>query len=441
METYGVSKLKKKSNLESLLMELSTPDEPSVSLNIENPLQTDTVSDLVLADAVILKALSDDTEKMESGVIDEEFPPVEQGAGSNGIAEAAIVNASPLFAIEQFIKKSNNKLRYSGSKKGSFRIQPSDSNNPPAPDLVLKFLKAAKINVIKILKPGSGASTKFNTYVVQKQDSKIKFSFVYGQGRNKGQKFEETALGYFSGALAGEYSFFADKVLTAMGIKPSEIAEFSCASAKQVSRPLSKKLTNVGHMISDIDIILKTGQTIHVSLKNESGATLANSGYGGSFIVKTNGVKTFVKPGSHSLDEFIVGGLGIDKNLVASGLTDYANKTARKRPQVIASPVFNADIIKDYLASAYGYGYWYVRQHSEEQIEVLNLTTPNGTRSKIGKIVNVVAMYPFYSATRASKQLTVKIQTTTANYLIEIRNSQGRLDPNEIKVRITGVKK
>lgn len=441
MELYGVYKLKKKSNLEALLLELADTSETSSNLNIENPLQTDIVAEPVLADIVVLKALSDDTANMEAGEVDEEFPEIENNAEFGNLAEVAITSINPSTAIKQLIKKSNNRLRCSGSKKSSYRVQPSDSNNPPAPDLVLKFLKAAKISVIKILKPGAGASTKFNTYIVQSHGSKIKFSFVYGQGRNKGQKFEEVALDYFYGAMAGEYNFFADKVLSAMKVNPRDIAEVSCASAKQVSRPLSKKLTNVGSMISDIDIKLKTGKIIHVSLKNESGVTLANSGYGGSFIVKATDAITVVRPGYHSLDEFVIRGLGIDKKLVANGISDYANKIIRKRSQIIVNTSFNADIIKDYLASAYGYGYWYVRQHSADNVEVLNLTTPNAARSKIGKVVDVTVMYPFYSVTRASKQLTAKITTTAANYVVEIRNSQGGVDPNEIKVKIVGTKK
>ena len=72
---------------------------------------------------------------------------------------------------------------------------------------------------------------------------------------------------------------------------------------------------------------------------------------------------------------------------------------------------------------------------------MLDLTTAKKTLEKLGAVTSVVATYPFWSKERATKQLSVKITTTTGNYLVEVRNTQSSVEPNEIKVKLRGATK
>lgn len=421
---------------------------------IETTANIEQESEAALPDAIILTALKTDTQKMEQGVTDEEAfgdDTTAPAAPVTELEEEVVEDRMPSSAkpvtvkatIELFIGKSNRTLRASGVKKGAWRIQPVDSNDPPSPDSVLRMLKSAKLSVVKILKPGQAGSgsSKFNTYVISKPGLAQKISFVYGQGRNEGQKFEDVALKSMSNAVKGKFDNFSKQVFQGLGLSPAMVAGVNIASAKRVKRPLSTTLENVGPMISDMDIVLKNGGRMYVSLKNEDGLTFANSGYKGAFVTQRVGTKAVIKPQPHKLDEFIVEALGINKAIVASGITDYANRVPTKKPLINVPVSFNAAKIQQFLAAAYGFGYWYVRKRGGDKVDVLDLTSAQKTLEKLGTVTSVVATYPFWSKERATKQLSVKIATTTGNYLVEVRNTQSSVEPNEIKVKIRGTSK
>jgi len=421
---------------------------------VETTANIEQESEAALPDAIILAALRDDTQKMERGETDEETFGDDTTASATPVTELeeeVVEDRMPSSArpetiksaMDMLIKKSSNTLRASGQKKGAWRIQPVDSNDPPSPDAVLRMLKTAKLSVVKIIKPGQAgaSSTKFNTYVISKPSIAQKIKFVYGQGRNEGQKFEEVALKSMSNAVKGKFDNFSKQVFQGLGLSPAMVAGVNIASAKRVKRPLSTTLENVGPMISDMDILLKNGNRMYVSLKNEDGLTFANSGYKGAFISQMVGTKAVIRPQPHKLDEFIVEALGIDKNLVAKGITDYANRVPTKKPLINVPVSFNAVKIQQFLAAAYGYGYWYVRKRGGDKVDVLDLTTAKKTLEKLGAVTSVVATYPFWSKERATKQLSVKITTTTGNYLVEVRNTQSSVEPNEIKVKLRGATK
>lgn len=431
------------------------PSEPTMAqAGIETTANIEQESEAALPDEVVLASLRAATEKMEHGVVDEETfedsttKPSSQPSMASELEEEVVEDAprslkgtapSARSIISSLIGKSNNTLRYSSPKKGAWRVQPVDSNNPPKADAVLRFLKAAKLSVIKITKGGApgSASSKFDTYIITAPGTTLKVGFVYGQGRNKGQKFEASVITSMSTAVGGKVDDLSKKVLEGIGINQRDVAAIETASDKRVTRPLGTVLTNVGEMISDMDIVLKNGNRIYVSIKNISGDTFANGGYKGSFATGKVGTKLKIVAAPHRLDDFTVGALGIDKALVAAGITDYANKVPTKNPQINVQVNFNAAKIEQYLASAYGYGYWYVREKGSG-VEVVDLTTAAKMLRKRGKVTGVVVTYPFWSKTRATKQLTAKITTTTGSYVVEIRNSQAGLEPNEVKVKTAG---
>lgn len=329
---------------------------------------------------------------------------------------------------------SNNILRYSGLKRGAIRLMAIDHTSMVTDDQIQSIFKSSDFNIVKILPPKQGLSSKYDTYTITNSDHHI-YDVIVGIGRNKGQAYEDELNTELNAIVNG--NSISDRVkllLKRLKINPANVAEIKQDSNKRVKRPLTGKLVNVGKEISDITIVLMNGDEIYISLKANSGRTFANAGYKGGFIVIPSRNNVKVVPNEHPLDEFIEA-LGVDKSLAAEGYTLYANarlknlkKTTLNKHNI--SDKQNFEIVSRYLQSAFGYGYWYVREQGSD-FDVKNLNRKQSVKNVVGEIIGIEVRYP-----GKSKQITAKIETTSNVFEVEVRNSQGMLDPNEIKVRI-----
>lgn len=337
------------------------------------------------------------------------------------------------------ISNSNKKLRYSGKRKGALRIQKTD------PELVLNYedikniLMRSGIEIVKIVSPGFGGSKsgKYDTWYCTYKNND--FNVVFGDGRNAGHVYEDTVVDQLITAHKNNdinHALFK-ALLAAFNIKGSDIRKIKKVASKGVKRSINEDILNIGEIISDIDIIKTNEEVIHISLKNKHGNTFANIGYNGGFVVNKLNNKEIVEIGSHKLDDLIVKGFGIDKQKVVDGLNYYINQKNIDWSYFEIKPKYNKRKILRYLGSAYGYGYWYVRP---EKNQIFELRSVNDVINQIGDIKSVVVTYPYFlkenGLVKKSKQITIKIETTNSNYMIEIRNSHGDINPNEIKIKI-----
>lgn len=362
------------------------------------------------------------------------------------------------------IDNSGNKLRFSGSKKGAFRIQRTDPELEVTAEELLSILKACNYDVLRMVPPNAAgaASGKFNTWFLKTKEGK-NFSVVFGQGRNEGHKYEDQVLNDLQSSQqkqnSEDRSELYKALLQALNLQTDEIKQFRKTAEKHVKRPITDKIEDVGAIISDIDIILNDGRHIYISLKNENGLTFANSGYHGGFIVEMDKTvsSTFftIKPGSHQLDDFVFA-LGIDKQKAADGINDYLQKRQTQGNYQKVPTQFDPEKIQNYLASAYGYGYWYVKPSRNGAYRIINLDSPEAAIHQVGNINSVMVTYPHYNSytiqqkkrgvisniekTKTSKQITAWVDTTTATYVVELRNTKLGFNPNEIKVKIVAIK-
>lgn len=350
---------------------------------------------------------------------------------------------------QTIVDNSNGRLRYGGRKAGAYRIQRVDPDvGIPAHELK-GLLKKIGYKVIEIIPPGSvGASSgKFNTYVLQYGE--IEFPIVFGQGRNGGQRYEDIVLDDLKKSQKNSSkgkkveSELYNALLRTFKIKPNQVKEIKKVASRAVRRPVTQTIANVGSIVSDIDIILKNGNIFHISLKDLNGSTFANSGYTGG-IDRTIGQdgKPFFTPGSHELDQLLFA-CGVDKNKVVKGLNDYVRNTPTKPPFKNIPVTFDADTITKYLASAYGYGYWYVRPNRTSRgggYQIVNIDSEKAALNKVGNVNSVTVSYPYWTPEMSSKQITIKIDTDTAFYKIEVRNSRRKVIPNEFKIKIEKMK-
>lgn len=333
-------------------------------------------------------------------------------------------------AGDSIVAVSRGRLRFSGSKGGALRLAPIEAGDTIDDKTLMSFFTKAGAKDVKMILPKSpgAASSKFNTYEM-KIDGEI-VRVVIGQGRNLGQSFEDDVNTEVGEALSGgKLSPRIKQLFGEIGVKPSEVVSVEQASKKRVKRPLTSEIMSVGPEISDMTLVLKGKKPpIYISIKNVSGDTFANAGCSGMFEVKEgkNGVVVLPKP--HRLDDFVIS-LGIDKKVAAKGYTNYAIGI-KQQPTGKGSP--DLDKVRNYLIAAYGYGYWYAREEGNG-FHVIDMTTAKAVKAYVGEVTDVQVRYP-----GISKQITCVITTSGegGRYIVEIRNSHGGIDPNEIKVKV-----
>jgi hypothetical protein len=97
---------------------------------------------------------------------------------------------------------------------------------------------------------------------------------------------------------------------------------------------------------------------------------------------------------------------------------------------------FDGDIIRKYIASAFDYGYYYVRQLKNNQFEVKDLTTLEKLYDYIGNVTSASIGYPFYAGpSKNDKRKTAKIAIETdtgRKFLFSLRNKIGGDVPKDI---------
>lgn len=353
-------------------------------------------------------------------------------------------------AVRDIIALSAGRLKHIGSKRGSYRISRTDPKVEVPASEMADILEKCNVEVVSIITPGAlGANSgKFNTYMLR--NGELHFSVVFGQGSNSGHDFEKETIdslknSQLNATSAGGQATVSPNslyqiLISAFNLSPEEIQKIKHVGGKKVKRPMTNQPEDVGSTISDVDFVLENGKIIHISLKNKDGRTFANSGYQSAFSFTMGpDEKPLMTPSQHDLDTFIVDGCGVNKQKVADGINDYIRHQPTDPPYKDVTTNINADIIKSYLAGAYGYGYWYLRPKKPAKQggwQLINIDSQQAAYEQVGEIKSVLVTYPYWSPTSKSKQVTIKIYTSNAYFMVEIRNSQKGIQPNEIKVRI-----
>ena len=337
----------------------------------------------------------------------------------------------------KIVDKSKGKLKFAGIKRGGYRLSLTNLKDDIA-KVIKTSLKGWKVKPIKPGAKGS-LSSKYTTYVVMIDRTKI--PVVFSAGKNEGQKFEAK----LKSSVATKKGPAWRAIMTALGafynISEADVAGVvkSAGGNTRVKRPFSDQLLDVGQSISDMTLTLveprKIGgrlqSEVYVSIKNVSGATIANTGYSDAFITKKSPegrliVEARPSASNPNTDKFLEA-LGVNKDRIAAGLTAYANKIVYTE-EMNATPTYDKDKVKMFLAAQLGYGYVYLREKKDGSLKIINLSSPAKALEFIGEVQTVAISYPYYadnSARGSRKQCTAKVTTDKGVFDVEIRSASG----------------
>lgn len=350
-------------------------------------------------------------------------------------------------------------LEFQKYDRGCYRLKPTDSfkndliTNKITPQQFINDLKNERKHIFRGFAvdelPGGapgGGSGKFVTYIISSKlglgHVPVTIKIVITAGGNKGHDFEKEVV---AAVLAKQGPIWINLICflltNEMIASISDIKDYIFTSkTKRIGRAFTDKVDNVGPVIADLTIILNNKNPIYVSLKGERGLTLANTGYAGAFtLTKDNEkVKVEVAEGSNSTIDSFLQALGVDKTKMAAGFTAYANGYLGNSPggdqKTDKITMANKEKIENYLSSQIGFGYIYFRRTSSSQFKIINLTEKN-IKEITGEVIGGIIRYPYFKKANkrnASRQCSVELNTTTATYLVEIRNTQTMVSPYQI---------
>lgn len=361
--------------------------------------------------------------------------PLETGTDSNPEIPEKLSSSSGSSVLQTIISKTNGSFRLAPQKrKGAYRlllISPENKEN--ISELMKQALDGFDAEVIPPGTPKS-SSGKYNTYLIRSPKKNEIIPVVFGAGGNRGHDFEND----LSTSTVSRTGKLWDSLVAKLGISQEEIVrveKISPAMPKGIN-PFRKNISNIGPSVADFAVELKNGGMVYLSVKGLRGSTFANTGYSDAFVWNPSTRTVEERPSRlfPATDEFVFA-LGVSKEKVAQGLTDYVNKVSSGMERLDPSPQFDSFAVASFLAAQVGFGFYYVKQLSGNDLRVVDLSSPEKTLELVGDVVSVKVLYPYYiNDKQSSKQLSVHITTTTSKFLVEVRNTRGGILSQQLNI-------
>jgi hypothetical protein len=293
---------------------------------------------------------------------------------------------------------------------------------------------------IKIYGPkeSPNSSSKYNMFEFETPNGVA--NIILSGGANEGEKYEQNFLGLLK-SLAGTPLEDIDnedvkKLFQSVNIDPSTLKDDDIvfAGASDTKRPLSfEGPQNIGKIIADIIIKPDT----YLSIKNKDGSGIYNGGIVPFITMDKEGNAAYddTKLNNNPIIKELFDDLNIDPEKIIVGVNDYINDTNNNSNTYETLSNINATKLKNFISSAYGYGYYYVREKGKKLFIYPILTSEDAYRL-VGDVKDVKIKY----ANNETKTTTIKISTESEilgslDYIIEIRNTQGKILPLSLKIR------
>lgn len=302
--------------------------------------------------------------------------------------------------------------------------------------LIEKHLKSAaskKMGFTEVqVNEKSRNSGKFSS--VSFNYGKKDYDIVVALGGNKGEDFEKDLLLKMDNLVAGiEDSKEAEAAFKALAeLDPAfKMSNIKGVSARTGSTQRSGDMSpeETGKIIADIIIDLKKGGKKYISLKNSSGATVANFGVSKAFTqdmkINTQSVewKSWIAP------------FGLDVAKIEQGLHAYDSKSAVdfEDTEHINKKITKTSPIFKLLQKLWGADYYYLREKGSS-FQAMKIDRDYVDNHLLKNLTVSEIRYPC----AARKQISIYMHSATKKFKIELRNSQGKTRPTEIKFGIMG---
>jgi hypothetical protein len=324
-------------------------------------------------------------------------------------------------------------LKPGAGKKGEVRLQ------PVVKEFTLEDFTAAiqliGLKIEKVALPGDSdsKSSKFPTYIV-KDEQGIEHYLVLGGGvaGNKGMALERTMVEELRNNLQTQEQVpFYVQFKQVVG--PVNFVEVKDGFKQAVRRQLTGVPQNAGKIIADIILIDDKGKEYYISLKDKNGKTISNNSLKQMFVLQQNKIIVNDVP----LIDPLLNAVKLDKNKIAELVEKYINKQPSGQKEVETVSNFDEQIIKQYLASAFDYGYYYVRNLGNNRYEIVSLLTIEDVYNMIGDIQQVAVKYPFYtgeSMQQKRKHASIIVYTDRHTFSFDLRNASAGVLPQQINL-------
>jgi hypothetical protein len=324
-------------------------------------------------------------------------------------------------------------LKPGAGKKGEVRLQ------PVVKEFTLEDFTAAiqliGLKIEKVALPGDAdsKSSKFPTYVV-KDEQDVEHYLVLGGGvaGNKGMTLERTMVDTLRNNLQSQEQVpFYTQFKQVVG--PVNFVDVQDGFKQAVRRQLTGAPQNAGKIIADIILTDDKGKEYYISLKDKNGKTISNNSLKQMFTLQGDKILVNDVP----LIDPLLNAANLDKNKIAELVEKYIKKepTGQKDPEVVTG--FDEETIKRYLASAFDYGYYYVRNLNKNQYEIVSLLTIEDVYNMIGDIKQVAVKYPFYAGENMQqkrKHASIIVYTDKHTFSFDLRNASAGIIPQQINL-------
>jgi hypothetical protein len=347
------------------------------------------------------------------------------------------ISANTAKAISFFLSKVDPSL---GFKAQSDKKRLGNTKKQSSAEVEAAFTDILQATNINKIQPGvaPNPSGKFTMYEFDTPDFGVVRIIVSGGG-NEGEKYEQNFVASAK-QLAGTPNEDLPKALQtlydALDIDNTQLAakDISFEGGTDTKRDLSfDGPTDIGKKISDITIMYNSNP-YYISLKNKSGSGLY-SGKNVPFIIMKGDKVVYdasKKDPSSDIGE-LVDIFNIDEDKVAEGLNNYINKTGT--PTTWEPISIETSKFKNFLASSFGYGYYYVKEAKGGDVKVVPILTAEDAEKAVGNITQTFVKYPGPN----TKITAVLIKSNSeifgeSQFLVTLRNTQGKLLPLSLRI-------
>jgi len=266
--------------------------------------------------------------------------------------------------------------------------------------------------------------------------------------KNQGNEYETILVSEINNAILNqkvEAGSDLDIILKESKIKISQLKEAVQVGGNDTRRGTDNlEIENVGSTLSDVDLVLKNGKRLHLSLKMGTTVNFLSGKKVSYLILQDKEVKfnESIFKASKERNDVLLKLLKIDFNKVAQGLTEYyqnnilddddddepTDTISKDYVDIKVTPTIK-NSFEQFIASTYGYGYYYIHKE-KNKIKCISLNTKEDAKSAAGEIKSIKIKYPNIQ----NKAVTINVVTDGelfggVVYQLTLRNTQGKLLP------------